>query len=271
MMSESPPSSMHRVDESRRAVDCAGRSLERQRVRAERDREVELTPGAIDARTATPEQVRARLAQLGVDSSPANLHVAEVGRSLERGALSDVGSDHAGIRARARETVAGETGQRLDVCRLDSFELAAYKGAAATTPRDGRRSPPRIAGRARRRRRATAYARRVRARAAAVDQLPLPPRRCGHRCAGMRTRVLDLSLPRDARPADEAAWIEDVAEEVASMQESCALDLAEHDGMTLEQCGQVMRVTRERIRQVEKKARERMGSRRRRAALRELW
>lgn len=88
---------------------------------------------------------------------------------------------------------------------------------------------------------------------------------------GCGTRVLDLSLPRDARPADEAAWIEDVAEEVASMQESCALDLAEHDGMTLEQCGQVMRVTRERIRQVEKKARERMGSRRRRAALRELW
>lgn len=42
--------------------------------------------------------------------------------------------------------------------------------------------------------------------------------------------------------------------EVWEMKETCALDLAEKGGMTLEQIGTYLNVTRERVRQIEKRA-----------------
>ena len=39
--------------------------------------------------------------------------------------------------------------------------------------------------------------------------------------------------------------------EVWEMQETCALDVAERGGITLEEVGEIMNLTRERIRQVE--------------------
>jgi hypothetical protein len=42
--------------------------------------------------------------------------------------------------------------------------------------------------------------------------------------------------------------------ELGQLKDSCALDLAERDGMTLEECGELMNVTRERVRQIEAEA-----------------
>jgi len=41
--------------------------------------------------------------------------------------------------------------------------------------------------------------------------------------------------------------------QVWEMKETCSLDLAERDGMTLEEVGDAMNLTRERVRQVEER------------------
>lgn len=46
--------------------------------------------------------------------------------------------------------------------------------------------------------------------------------------------------------------------EVWEMEETCALDVAERGGLTLEQVGRIMNLTRERIRQVESDGLERL-------------
>jgi len=46
--------------------------------------------------------------------------------------------------------------------------------------------------------------------------------------------------------------------DVSEMRETCALDVAEHGGATLEEVGAMMNLTRERIRQLEARARAKM-------------
>jgi hypothetical protein len=47
-------------------------------------------------------------------------------------------------------------------------------------------------------------------------------------------------------------------DEIDQLADSCVLDLTARDGMTLEECGKVLHVTRERVRQIEAKAIKRM-------------
>lgn len=126
-------------DEARR-LDRAGRKIDRQRARAESDRVAALEGPVFDGRTATAEQVRARLAQLGVNAVSAAITVSEVGRPLERSAPADTGTDHSTLRAEATETMRAvldhcrRTGERLDVMKLNPWELAAYKALRGYDP-----------------------------------------------------------------------------------------------------------------------------------------
>lgn len=93
-------------------------------------------------------------------------------------------------------------------------------------------------------------------------------------CVGRLGDSFITSLPwRDddatsgARTSDDPEFIERVADAVVALPHSCTLDLAERDGMTLEEVGQVLRITRERVRQIEKNGKEMLRSQRRRRML----
>lgn len=94
---------------------------------------------------------------------------------------------------------------------------------------------------------------------------PCPWISCRHHLARvdegrLMTTVLDLPLLTGTVPgsADEAAWVDDVAEALTGMSTpSCALDVAEQnncDGETLEAIGNALGVTRENIRQIQVRA-----------------
>lgn len=57
-------------------------------------------------------------------------------------------------------------------------------------------------------------------------------------------------------PADDSA--EALVEVLYSMQDTCALDVADRGGVTLEECGSLRNVVRERCRQIEDKSLERL-------------
>ena len=57
---------------------------------------------------------------------------------------------------------------------------------------------------------------------------------------------------------DDDIGPEDVAELIAAMEHSCALDIADRGGITLEDVGVIMNLTRERIRQVEVRGLEKL-------------
>ena len=82
----------------------------------------------------------------------------------------------------------------------------------------------------------------------------------------LRLPVLSASLPTLATNVDADAWTETAADAVVQMRESCMLDVADRypDGATLEAVGSVYRVTRERIRQIERKTLGRLKRKRRR-------
>lgn len=71
-------------------------------------------------------------------------------------------------------------------------------------------------------------------------------------------RILHRSLPQHVEPSEVEAITEDVAEAVVSMEETCALDVIdrEPDGATLDGVGRSLGLTRERIRQIETRARQ---------------
>ena len=78
------------------------------------------------------------------------------------------------------------------------------------------------------------------------DQRPCPYVSCKYHLyldVSFRTGSIKLNFP------DTEVW---------EMEHSCALDLAASGGMTLEETGGVMNLTRERIRQIEVKALERL-------------
>jgi sigma-70-like protein len=75
---------------------------------------------------------------------------------------------------------------------------------------------------------------------------PCPYTSCRHHLFVDVTKSGSVSLPwRDA--------------EVDSLEETCSLDVAERGGMTLEDVGKLMNVTRERIRQLEEKVLRRLS------------
>lgn len=143
----SPPGTDHRrlrpvnaeaQQEARRDLDRATRTHERDRVRADQLRRAELAASAVDGRSAPPSEVRARLAQLGVDASPAAVGVAEVGRGLEAPRNTEV--DYSTRMATARNVMRSaldlckRTGQHLDTRMLDAFEVAAYRQLRGLDP-----------------------------------------------------------------------------------------------------------------------------------------
>jgi Sigma-70, region 4 len=74
-------------------------------------------------------------------------------------------------------------------------------------------------------------------------------------------------LAIDASPAAAAAFAERIAERVVHLRESCSLDLADRGEHTLQQVGETLAVTRERVRQIETKGRAAL---RRPVSIREL-
>lgn len=112
----------------------------------------------------------------------------------------------------------------------------------------------------------------------AAGPRPCPWISCRHHLALVEvgqtmTRVLGLPLLTRATRggADEVAWVDDVAEMVASMPETCALDVAERDNRddkTLQEVADALGLTRERIRQIESKGLGGMRALKHRAQLR---
>jgi len=86
-------------------------------------------------------------------------------------------------------------------------------------------------------------------------------------------RVLGISVPLTANDPEVDAVTDQIAEAVTTMRESCALDVIDRnqgDEATLEEVGQAIGVTRERIRQIEARfVRQVRGSRRTRRKLRD--
>jgi len=65
----------------------------------------------------------------------------------------------------------------------------------------------------------------------------------------------DRHLAPDASETEIETFVDDVMEDISKLPESCSLDaIARHGSMTLQLIAERMRVTRERIRQVESKA-----------------
>lgn len=73
----------------------------------------------------------------------------------------------------------------------------------------------------------------------------------------------------DVNPATGSIKLNFPDLEVWEMQETCALDVADRGGITLEEVGEIMNLTRERIRQVELRGLEKLRDGDRRYALRE--
>jgi hypothetical protein len=80
------------------------------------------------------------------------------------------------------------------------------------------------------------------------------------RNGGMRVFARNLPMNADADLAE--AYVDGVADAIVEMVESCALDIAERDGGTLEEVGQALGVTRECAGQIESGALGQARSRR---------
>ena len=74
-------------------------------------------------------------------------------------------------------------------------------------------------------------------------------------CRGSKRPCLYVScryhLYLDVNPATGSIKLNFPDKEVWQLEETCALDVAERGGITLEEVGEIMNLTRERIRQVE--------------------
>lgn len=107
---------------------------------------------------------------------------------------------------------------------------------------------------------------------------PCPWIGCRHHLADVRVDVdgdllmhgqhsrLELNAP----PSVVDAFIESAADAVAAMRESCVLDVADRspDGAALQEIGDAFDLTRERVRQIEKSARQHLHPRARLRGLR---
>lgn len=120
------------LEDRARREEREARRTERQARRAERQREAEIQVGAFDARSASPAQVRERLASIGIIPDP-GVHFSDHGRQLDRPPEAHNSGDRASRSAKAHAVVsaalelAARTGQRVDVMRFDELELEAYK------------------------------------------------------------------------------------------------------------------------------------------------
>lgn len=77
------------------------------------------------------------------------------------------------------------------------------------------------------------------------------------RVGGLSSPLLDERLRAKATPKDAARWIEKLTDVIAELPEghpSCALDVADQGGITLDAVARLFGFTRERIRQIEGKA-----------------
>jgi hypothetical protein len=105
---------------------------------------------------------------------------------------------------------------------------------------------------------------RPKARADCKDAArPCPFLSCRHHLADvvvgpngrLRLGVLDMELEVDATREDAEAYTDLAADAVVAMRESCALDVIdrERDACTLQVVGNALNLTRERIRQIERR------------------
>ena len=162
--------------------------------------------------------------------------------------------------------------------QVDGMEQggAAIDGAPVTYPDDE-------SGRGRRRRR-----RRVRARTSAVKRLTKEQLRMGRMlypesdywkpnsreaCTSFERPCPFVSckdhLFLDVNPATGSIKLNFPDLEVWEMEDTCALDVADRGGITLEEVGEIMNLTRERIRQVELRGLEKLRDAQEALALRE--
>jgi len=162
---------------------------------------------------------------------------------------------------------------RSGKARLREVEVANQGvGAAGATATAEVTQPAEEPGRGRRRRR-----RRVRARTIAVKRLTKEQLRMGRilypetdywkpesrqACTSFERPCPFVSckyhLYLDVNPATGSIKLNFPDLEVWEMEETCALDVADRGGITLEEVGEIMNLTRERIRQVELRGLEKL-------------
>ena len=163
--------------------------------------------------------------------------------------------------------------------KVEGMASGATAAAEAVTPA----RPAEESGRGRRRRR-----RRVRARTIAVKRLTKEQLRMGRILYPEtdywkpKTRAACSSFERpcpyvsckyhlylDVNPATGSIKLNFPDLEVWEMEETCALDVADRGGITLEEVGEIMNLTRERIRQVELRGLEKLREAQEALALRD--
>lgn len=154
--------------------------------------------------------------------------------------------------------------------KVQQVGVEAQGGAALHRGADVRESDEKARGRRRRRR-------RVRARTIAVKRLTKEQLRIGRLLYPEtnywkpRSRVECASFERpcpfvsckhhlylDVNPTTGSIKLNFPDLEVWDMNETCALDVADRGGITLEEVGEIMNLTRERIRQVELRGLEKL-------------
>lgn len=123
-----PPGDPEAQRAAARDLDRAGRRVARGQARELEARTAAVSAGSIDARNASPEEVRARMASLGFEAT--DLTVRPVGRALDPTKDQSAGLASQMQRDADREVArhvlrATQAGQSVDAKKLTSGELRA--------------------------------------------------------------------------------------------------------------------------------------------------